>query len=160
VTGPVAEVNIVPEPEMNPEVKITPEPNIVPVIGETIYGWTLYMSAKYNQPFWSRKTSSKTFWEDPPEIVIRKKILDLESNNENFLSGNSVYYLGGDMNDPNLRLCVWYRHICEYRLSEKLFKKYNPQDSICIGGHGDYRMINNQNIKRNNEKMRGGGNMK
>jgi DNA-directed RNA polymerase II subunit RPB2 len=100
VSNSVAEI---PEPETIPEVKITPEPNIIPVIGETIYGWTLYMSAKYNQPFWSRKTSSKTFWEDPPEIVIRKKILNLESSNKNFSSGDSVYYLGGDMNDPNLK---------------------------------------------------------
>jgi hypothetical protein len=38
VSNSVAEI---PEPETIPEVKITPEPNIIPVIGETIYGWTI-----------------------------------------------------------------------------------------------------------------------
>jgi hypothetical protein len=29
---------------------------------------------------------------------------------------------------------------------KQYLKKYNPCDSICIGGHGDYRIINNQKV--------------
>jgi hypothetical protein len=85
-----------------PEAKITPEPNVKPVLGETIYGWTLGMSEKYNHIFWFKAYPKTSLWVDPPIIVRRNEILKIARDN-NFTGGNLVYYLGGDMNDPTLK---------------------------------------------------------
>ena len=84
-------------------VPITPEPNIIPVVGETIYGWTLLVSTKYNRTYWFSKETGKTSWDDPPIIVKRNEILKMVSSNTNFTSGDLVYYLGGEMNEPTLK---------------------------------------------------------
>ena len=86
-----------------PEAKITPEPNVIPILGETIYGWTLLMSTKYNRTYWFSKETGKTSWDDPQIIVRRKEILKMASQNQNFANGDLVYYLGGDMNVPTLK---------------------------------------------------------
>ena len=84
------------------------EPNIVPIVGEMIYGWKQLLSTKHEKNYWFNESTNKSSWCDPPEIVRRNELLNIVNENKNFVMGDSVYYLGGDMSDPSLNpSTVW-----------------------------------------------------
>ena len=120
------------QPDTIPEEKVTPEPNVIPILGETIYGWLFRMSVSHSRSYWFSTTTGKTSWDDPPIIVKRKEILQLASINKKFSSGDLVYYLGGDMNDPNLKPdIVWkIENISRERKILTLIEMSNPSNRM------------------------------
>ena len=67
-----------------------------------IYGWTRVLSPEYKRFYWFNQDTNETTWVDPPKIVQRQEIFNIQQDDySSYLVGDTIFYLGPTNDIPD-----------------------------------------------------------